>query len=62
MRTTLRACVQRLTWAGLALTLQACAVLGGLTSDEQLLQADRDRALAQAEFRKSEINLQNQTP
>ena len=62
MHPTFPACVQRLAWVGLALALQACAGVGGLMTDEQLLQADRDRALAQAEFRKSEISFQNQTP
>ncbi len=62
MHTPCFRCVQHLTWAGLTLALQACAVLGGLVTDEQLLQADRDRALAQAEFRKSEISFQNQAP
>lgn len=47
---------------GLCAALNACAALSSLTSDEQLLQADRDRALAQGEFRKSEISYQNQTP
>ncbi|MDP1742671.1 MAG: hypothetical protein Q8M51_05960 [Polaromonas sp.] len=52
----------RLLWLGLCATLHGCAALSGLSTDEQLLQADRDRALAQGEFRKSEINHQNQTP
>lgn len=52
----------RLLLLGLCAALHACAALSGLSTDEQLLQADRERALAQGEFRKSEINHQNQTP
>ena len=62
MRTTFFRCVRGVSWAVLSLGLNACAFLAGLTTDEQLLQADRDRSLAQSTFRKSEISLQNGTP
>jgi hypothetical protein len=62
VRTTFFRCFQRVSWVALSLGLNACAFLAGLTTDEQLLQADRDRSVAQGEFRKSEINYQNQTP
>ena len=62
MRTTFFRCIRRVSWVALPLGLNACAFLAGLTTDEQLLQADRGRSTAQSEFRKSEINHQNQTP
>lgn len=62
MRITFFRWLRGVAWAGLPLALSACAFLAGLTMDEQLLQADRDRSSAQGEFRKSEINYQNQTP
>lgn len=62
MQTTAARCAYCLTVLGLCAALNACAVLSGLSTDERLLQADRDRALAQSAFRKSEISLQNETP
>lgn len=62
MRTTFPRYVPCLAWVGLSLALQSCAFVAGLTTDDKLLQAERDRISAQGEFRKSEISYQNQTP
>jgi hypothetical protein len=62
MRITFSRCIPYFAGVGLSFALQACAFLAGLTSDEQLLQADRERSVAQGEFRKSEISYQNQNP
>jgi hypothetical protein len=62
MRITFFRWARGVAWVSLLLGLNACAFLAGLTTDAQLLQADRDRSAAQGEFRKNEINHQNQTP
>jgi hypothetical protein len=62
MRIIFSRCIPYLAWVALSLGLNACAFLGSLTTDEQLLQADRERSVAQGEFRKSEISYQNQNP